>query len=101
MRDAWNDHGVGAQGSIAANVAVTEKEFPQIVAAIHKAGFSTHEYVVCFLTWEQSFSAVISKMTGKRKEYPLYINPTNSALLEQHLDEVREIMNPPRVNSSN
>ena len=93
MSEAWNDHGIGAQGSIAAGVTVTEKEFPQIAEAIHTAGFSMREYVVCYLTEQKTISAVVSKMTGKQKEYPTYINPANAALIEQHFDEVRKIMN--------
>lgn len=93
MSNAWNDHGIGAQGSIAAGVAVTEKEFPQIAEAIHKAGFSTREYVVCYLTEQKTLSAVVLKMTGKQKEYPPYVNPANATLIEQHFDEIRNIMN--------
>jgi hypothetical protein len=94
IRDAWNDHGIGAQGSIAAGVAVTEKEFPAIAGAIHEAGFSTREYVVCFLTEQKTISAVVSKMTGKQKEYPPYVDTANAALIEQQFDEVKKIMNP-------
>ena len=94
MRDAWNDHGIGAQGSIAAGVRITEKEFPEIAEAIRKTGFSTREYVVCYLTEQKTIGAVVSKMTGKQKEYPPYVNPANAALIEQHFDEIRKIMNP-------
>jgi hypothetical protein len=38
VRDAWNDHGVGELLTIGASVRSTDTEFPQIAAAIHKAG---------------------------------------------------------------
>jgi hypothetical protein len=100
VRDAWNDHGIGAQGSMAADVRITEKEFPQIAAAIHKAGFSTREYVVCFLTLSQAQQAVSFKKEGKTKEYPPYVNPANIKLLEEHREEIIRIMNPPRNGSA-
>jgi hypothetical protein len=96
VRDAWNDHGIGAQGSIAASTQVTDKEFPQIATAIHKAGFSTRDYVVCYLTLVQTQHAVYFKRDGKSKEYPPYVNPANIKLLEDHWNEVVRIMNPPR-----
>jgi hypothetical protein len=96
VRDSWNDHGVGSLLSIGASVQTTDKEFPQVAAAIHKAGFSTREYVVCFLTLLQAQNAVYFKKQGKSKEYPPYVNPINTKLLEDHWDEVVRIMNPPR-----
>jgi hypothetical protein len=49
---------------------------------------------VCYLTEQKTIAAVVSKMTGKQKEYPPYVNTANAALIEQHFDEVRKIMNP-------
>lgn len=82
MSHAWNDQGIRAQTSIAAGVAVIEREFPAITGTIHEAGFSTLEYVVCYLTEQKTIGAVVSKMTGKQKEYSPYVNRTNAALIE-------------------
>jgi hypothetical protein len=68
MLRAWNDYGIGAQGSIAAGVAINEKEFPAIAGAIREAGLTTREYVVCYLTERKTIGAVVSKMTGKQKD---------------------------------
>jgi hypothetical protein len=97
VRDAWNDHGIGALLSIGASVQTTEKEFPQIAAAIHKSGFSTREYVVCFLTFLQTQNAVYFNRNGKSKVYPPYVNPANIKLLNDHWDEMIWLMNPPRM----
>jgi hypothetical protein len=96
VRDAWNDHGIGALLTIGASVQTTDKEFPQIAAAIHRAGFSTREYVVCILTLLQAQNAVRFKKEGKSKEYPAYVNSANIKLLNDHWDEVIRLMNPPR-----
>lgn len=100
MRDAWNDHGPGALASIAQAVQITEKEFPQIAAAIHKAGLSTREYVVVLVTLEQVQGARYAKKS-QNTPYPPYVNPANIAFMEQHEDEVRKIMNPPRNDGAN
>jgi hypothetical protein len=75
-----------------ASVQTTDTEFPQIAAAIHQAGFSTREYVVCFLTLLQTQNAVHFKNQDKSKQYPPYVNPINTKLLEDHWGEVTKIL---------